>query len=376
MSTNTEHLVTRVLIVDDSATIRTLLKEIIDAEPDCEVVGFAGDGQAAIEMAAELRPDIVTLDLRMPGMDGYEAIPKIVEYGCRVIVVSGAEDKREIRTALDMMKLGPVEIVPKPGVGEQIGDFVSRVKSKVSLLAQASSASWPSLRTSTGENESISAKDIFAPPGEDPIVVFGGSTGAPGTMIEVLQSLPKPFPAPIIIAQHIANGFVGGLADWVGRDSGHKVEVARGGSLPMRGRVYLVPVPRGLKFGRNFRFTEPDTDEVRTGHGSISPSIDLLLKSAASIGARRVLAVLFSGMGRDGTAGLGELIERGGVGFVQDLESCVVPGIPGAVLEAGLDVDILHPDVIGEHITKWALATEQESRRTKSRAGESGKETE
>jgi two-component system chemotaxis response regulator CheB len=329
-----------VLIVDDSATIRQLLREILAAEPACQVVGLAANGEEAVRLARERRPDIVTLDLRMPGMDGYRALPEIRASGARVVIVSGADDQGEIRTAVDMMRLGAVSIVPKPQVGENIATFVQRVRHTVVALAQASTQELPTIQAllSAADPAKVKRERPALPTGRHRLVLFGGSTGAPTAMIEVLSQLPSPWSLPVVIAQHIALGFVGGLADWLSRDTGHRVEVARAGDVPRPGGVYLLPVPKGLMLGKGFVFAEPTMFSAPRGPASISPSIDLLFQSAADVAAHRVVGVLFSGMGRDGVKGMRALLDGGGTGLVQDPSCCVVPGIPGAAIGASLDV--------------------------------------
>jgi len=215
---------------------------------------------------------------------------------------------------------------------------VRRVQTTVTELALATTQTLPSVQALLRAADSGKRAALIPPGAGQRMVLFGGSTGAPGAMIEVLRELPKPFAAPIVIAQHIAAGFVGGMADWLTRDTGHKVGVAKAGEIPQPGRIYLLPVPKGLKFTDDFCFAAPRMAEVPVGRASISPSIDLLFSSAAQVDARSVIAVLFSGMGRDGVKGMRSLLVGGAIGMVQDPLTCVVPGIPGAAIEMQLDV--------------------------------------
>lgn len=337
----------RVLIVDDSKVMRSMLAWILDSSPRIEVVGFASDGQEAIERVDALKPDVVTMDIHMPVMDGYEATRRIMQTEPLPIVIVSVScipsDVAHVFEALEVGAVAAMEKPPGPGdpahreLADKLIDTVIAM-SEVRVIRR-----WhPAHHTST---------PVITPPaaGHGPnnlqLLALGASTGGPPALFEVLAGLPKPCPVPIAIVQHISAGFVNGLAEWLST-SGIPTQIACQGQVLMPGHAYIAPDGYQMKIDAQLRvICTGDPPE----HG-LRPSVSYFFRSVATHCGPRALGVLLTGMGTDGADSLKLMRDAGALTFAQDEESSVVHGMPGEAIRLNAATYISNPQGISAHL--------------------------
>jgi two-component system chemotaxis response regulator CheB len=323
----------RVLIVDDSQVVRTVLREGLSREPDIEVVGEAGDGVQALSLAAELRPDLVTMDLLMPIMGGTDASLRIMrECPCPILVVADAPGSTG-PLEQDALAGGALEVFHKPGEGF---DDIRRMVQ----VARARALAQPVIRRS-----------VPLRPSEVVAVGVVGSTGAPRVLRDLLAGLPADFPAPIVVVQHTERGFATALVSWLAAATKLTVKLACDGDSVAPGQVVVAGDDAHMELALDGRV------RLRSGEAvdGFRPSGTVLLSSLAAAFGRRALGVVLSGMGADGADGLGAIYAAGGTAVVEDPESAVVAGMPeralaratGAFVESGERLAWLVNELVG-----------------------------
>lgn len=323
-----------VLVVDDSRTARALLTAVLDADPDIEVVGQAVDGAEALDMTKQLRPSVVVMDIEMPVMDGFEATKRImVEQPTPIVIVTARDDSQQVEVALRAVRAGALTLIPKPhGPGTQGYDAqVRRIVTLVKALAEVKLVRQRADRT-----------DRELPVRDHPvsrrleIVGVAASTGGPAALYRFLEVLPRTLDVPVLVVQHIAKGFVEGLAQWLSTAAILPVCVAEDGQELAGYQVYIAPDDRHLEVDRGkIRLSRAEPD------GGFRPSANVLFRSLADEYGSAAAAVVLTGMGQDGLDGAGRLHDRGGLILAQDADSSAVFGMPRAVIDAGL------ADVVG-----------------------------
>ena len=316
----------RVLIVDDSAFARKVLRQILSASPGLDVVGTARDGLEALEKIAELKPDVITLDLVMPNLDGLGVLDGLPEQDApRVIVVSVSDADTELGAAA--LQAGAIDIVRKPTAlaTQQLYELEHELVRKVRLAAEA--------RSRRASRSEPLAAHLSAVRRHD-VIVLGTSTGGPQAITRLLAALPGDLPVPLLIALHIPAGYTEALAARLDTHSALAVREAEPGIVPRAGLVVLA---RG---GSHLRLCAvEDRIEValdhRLGSAQHAPSVDLLFESAVALYGARTLGVVLTGMGDDGLIGARAIREAGGSVLTESERSCVVYGMPRCVKEAG-----------------------------------------
>lgn len=337
----------RVVVIDDSLVAREMLCQILGSDRDIEVVGTAKDGQAGVDMVAALKPDLVTMDIHMPRMDGLEATERIMAFHpTPILVVSSSVHGEGMGAAFDALSAGALEVVKKPEPAdwaelERIGrDIIRRVKllANVKVITHVRGRR-PAARVGAAGKAALPAEG-FA------VVAIGSSTGGPSALATVLAALPADLPVPVLIAQHIADGFVPGLVSWLDGMARVRVKVAENGEQPEPGVAYMSPTGGNLEIaGRgSLRFVPPAADQLYI------PSADRLFATAAESFGARAVGVILTGMGADGAAGLKALADAGGATIAQDEKTSVVYGMPKAAVEAGAAREVLPIERIGERI--------------------------
>lgn len=321
----------RVLVVEDSSTQRGLLVAILEAEHDMEVVGFAATGGEAVRLATALKPDIITMDLRLPDIDGLEATRRIMENApTRIIVVTAHALKSDSQAVSAARDAGALALVEKPGLARgsqgQIDELLRTLRGMARIRVVRRRAVRPPDRPARHSGESPE------------VVVVGASTGGPAALQAILGALPATFPLPILIVQHIAAGFTEGMIEWLRPLCALPVQLATSGTpVPSHG-VFVAP--NGLHLVvRNRVMTLIDEPPVR-GH---RPSATLLFRSVAEEYGSRAVGVLLTGMGDDGASGLKDLKRLGARTIAQDEASSVVFGMPGAAIGMGAVDYVLPP---------------------------------
>ena len=331
---------TRVLVVEDSLTVRQRLLEVLATDPNVEVVGEAGDGRTAIELCQRLRPDLVTLDMMLPVMTGLAATEYIMaHFPTPILVVSASFNRGEVFKTYDALAAGAVDVIDKPSGTEAPGAWERAFLTAVRIVSRVKVITHPRARMSGWSG--LPARPAGGPAakrdGRLELLVIGVSTGGPGALVELLGALPADFPAPILIVMHIAVPFAAAFADWLGGQVGHDVRYGTPGESlsALAGSVRLAPPERHLvvRSGKLELTNDPERHSCR-------PSVDVLFESVARELGGATAACLLTGMGKDGAQGLLELRRAGAVTFAQDEQSSIVYGMPreAALLNAAMHV--------------------------------------
>jgi two-component system chemotaxis response regulator CheB len=323
----------RVLVAEDSLTVRRRLCEVLAADAEITVVGEAVDGKQAIELCQRLKPDVVTMDMMMPVMSGLSATEYIMAHcPTPILVVSSSMNRGEVFKTYEALAAGAVDVLDKPGADEPDGEWEARLVSTVKLVARIRVITHPRARLGAlGQSRLERAGAVAGPLAPIArtraceLVVIGASTGGPGAILDVLRGLRQPFPVPILFVLHIGEPFGMAFADWLDGQTGLRVAYAREGDRvdAAAGRVVMAPpdVHLAIRQGR-LRLTH---DPMRH---SCRPSVDVLFESVAREYGAGAVAVLLTGMGRGGAAGLLAIRRAGGFTIAQDEASSVVYGMP------------------------------------------------
>lgn len=313
----------RVLVADDSPTVCAALSALLEEEPTVEVVGTAKDGLEAVALAKKLRPDVVTMDVRMPKLDGLEATAAIMASApARILIVCSLTEDEQQELSFRAMAAGALEVLPKPvSTGPRaLRDWGMRVREAVLLMAE--------VPVITRRRSSDGGHLRFGSRGRIDAMGIAASTGGPPALATILSGLPATLPVPVLIAQHMAEGFVSGLVRWLGALSPMPVVLAQTG-MPLRaGHVYLPPD------GHDLGVVENGIAMVSRSAGGHCPSADWLLSSLAEVFGARSGGLVLTGMGDDGTEGLLAIRRAGGATLAQDEATSVVYGMPRAAWEA------------------------------------------
>ncbi len=341
----------RVLVVDDSELQRKLLATLFDADPDLTVVGRAVDGQEAIRHAATLRPDVITINLRMPGLDGLEVTRRIMQATpTPVVMVAAGISPEDRRLASEALAAGVLAIVAQPVPGPRGERAAAELVETVKRMAQVRVIRrWAPERGSTGQlrpvPDQLSTEPVnpprpilSSPPRRPALVAIGASTGGPQALQAILTRLPANFSVPIVIVQHIADGFAASVVDWLAPQCALPFQIARAGMRLDQPGIYLARTGRHLVV-QGQQLALSDAPSVR-GH---RPSVTLLFRSVAANYGARAIGILLTGMGDDGAAGLADLREAGAITVAQDKASSVVFGMPAAAIELGVVDHVLAP---------------------------------
>ena len=341
---------TRVLVVDDSPFVCRLLSSYFQSAPNFEVVGMVLNGRRALALVKERRPDVVTMDLEMPEVDGLEAVSRIVrECPTPVVVISGVSGKAATMT-LQALERGAVDFVLKYTPGANTDPKVLRLEilAKVRAAAnirvvrslaspgeyRASQAAAPVTRVSSETLPAADERPFFGD-----VVVFGASTGGPLALRELLADLPADYPGAIIVVQHIPGAFTGVLAAQLNLYTPLRVKEAAEGDVLARGTVFVAPGGLHLLLGSGRSVVLQRGPDV----GGHCPSIDVTMQSAAHLYGAKVKGVLLTGMGEDGGMGLAAIRAAGGVTYAQEFDSCVVAAMPQRAVEAGVVDHVARP---------------------------------
>jgi two-component system chemotaxis response regulator CheB len=346
----------RVLLVEDSATMRHHLRASLAADPDLRVVGEATDGMQAVELCGLLRPDVVTMDMMLPTMSGLVATEHIMaDFPTPILVVSSA-DRQELFNTYNALAAGAVDVLEKPRGDSTDAGWARRLCSAVRLVSRIRVITHPRARLD-GRDRAAPPKPAAAPrpvvegDGALQVVVLGASTGGPGTLTELLRALPPGFRTPVLCVQHIAASepFAVAFSDWLADQTGHNVSYALDGTpvSALRGRVVLAPPDRHLLVRDGI---------LRLSDGlprhSCRPAVDVLFESVAAEYGAAAAGCLLTGMGRDGAEGLLRMRARGAPTFAQDEASCVVYGMPREAALLGAAAYILPPAGIAARIAE------------------------
>jgi two-component system chemotaxis response regulator CheB len=356
----------RVLVVDDSALMRKLIPQILAADPTIEVVGTAMDGSFGLRKIEELKPQVVTLDLEMPGMNGIDMLKRVMRmiYPVPVIVVS-AHSTEGASITLKALGLGAFDFVAKPqDVSTRMPEIAAELIAKIKAAAQSKGVPLPIL-PGTVNLEKAQPTAGKAP---SKIVVIGVSTGGPNALQYVFAQLPRDFPGTILVVQHMPENFTEMFARRLDDTCALRVKEAQSGDLLLPGRILICPGSRHLKVKRlPLGDVALLSDEPRV-HGH-RPSADVLFRSAAEEFADRTVAVLMTGMGDDGAEGLGTVKAAGGMTIAQSEDTCVVYGMPKAAIDRGYAIRVVPLDAMASTLIAQCAPEGRESGRKDAKSG-------
>ena len=359
MSTTTP---ARVVVVDDSALMRNIVTRSL-TRAGVEVVGSARDGDEALALCERERPDAMTLDLTMPGLDGLgvlRALRARADSNIPVVVVSAFSAAHGAR-AVDALAEGAFDLVPKPTANESLDTFIENLGAKVKLaaasrrtrrLAHKGLTLTPIRPAAADDGARLTPRRSLTAARSAKLVLIATSTGGPRALASLVPELPAPLGVGTLIVQHMPAGFTGSLATRLDASSALNVREATGGEKLDAGTALLAPGGRHLRLACDRRTTLTDEPAV----GGLRPRADLLIEDAARVYGERMLLVVLTGMGNDGLRGAREVHRRGGRILVESEDSCTVYGMPRAIVDAGLADDVLDLGRLAEAISNEARA--------------------
>ena len=327
----------KVLIIDDSSLMRQALKSVLEEDPSVEVIGAAKDGKEGVEKAFALKPDVITMDLKMPVMSGVEAIEKIMEeMPIPIIVVSSMETDVIVKA----LSIGAMDFV---AVTADIETISKELVEKIKIASRVR----PLRRMKLKPCIPSSAKGVLGKKASS-VVVIGVSTGGPQALQEVTTKLPKDFHGGILVVQHMSKGFIDGLAEWLNATSCLEVRVAKAGDELKTGVIFLAPDSYNMYISKDGIIMLKEYTGKALAH---TPSIDETMKSVAESYGEDSVGVIMTGMGQDGVAGIKAIRKAGGRTIAQDQASSVVFGMNKVAIEAGLIDKIVSLSNIADEIT-------------------------
>jgi two-component system, chemotaxis family, protein-glutamate methylesterase/glutaminase len=345
----------KVLIVEDSRAAQELIKHILSSDPDIEVIGTANNGVEALKFLEKKKPDVVTMDLYMPKMDGFETTRTIMEtQPVPIVVVSASLDPAEVEKTWQAIGAGAVTVLEKPrGYGGKTGsEDAAKLVQTVKLMSQVKVVRrWGRLR-----EKSPTAPDgnrvplVTTKDQKIEIVAIGASTGGPHVLRTLLSSLPGDFALPIAVVQHIAEGFTEGFVRWLDQCCSLNVCLAENRQTVQPGHVYVAPSGFQMKLEKKNRISL-SADGSENG---LKPSVASLFRSIAKEFGARAVGVLVTGMGKDGAREMKLMREEGAVTIAQDKESSVVHGMPGEAIKIGAVQHVLSPEAMAQMLKRLA----------------------
>ncbi|MEG4324545.1 chemotaxis-specific protein-glutamate methyltransferase CheB [Microcoleus sp. herbarium5] len=335
----------KLLLVEDSPVVTLVLKRIFDSSPDIQVVGTACNGLEGLELIPKLQPQVICTDLNMAPMNGLEFTEEVMKkYPLPILVISASVQANDTQNVFQVLRAGALDVFPKP-IGGLVSDYArlaNQLIAKVKILSGVKVFTRHQKKMPTEDhnplvrinqapvhNYKFSNENVNSPTIK--VLAIGASTGGPQALYAIISKLPASFPVPIICVQHISEGFLQGLVDWLGYESKLPVKIAAFGELPQAGIVYFPPEKRHLELDSQGRFVYSE-DLHAAGH---CPSVTVTFKSVANFYSRAAAGVLLTGMGRDGADGMLAIAREGGLTIAQDEASCIVFGMPKEAIALG-----------------------------------------
>ena len=350
----------KVLIVDDSALFRKVIGDILESDPMIEVIGTANNGKSAVIKNQQLNPDVITMDIEMPIMDGLAALKEIVSTNPKPVVMMSVLTQYGADATFKALDIGAVDFVPKPSskvqlTNEEIGELlISKVKNVPGYKLKISSdlLTGKHLDQRPAKEESVEIVRSFSRgTTSDKLIAMGTSTGGPSALLDVFQRFPNNFPSPVVVVQHMPQGFTRAFAERLNANSRLAVKEAEDGDKLAPGCGFIAPGNLHLSIeGKtgNRKIRIYDGDKV-TGH---KPSIDVLFHSVAETAGKDSIGVIMTGMGKDGAEGIMKIKEKGGYTFAQDEKTSVVYGMNRVAVQLGAINEIVPLNEITKKIVE------------------------
>jgi two-component system chemotaxis response regulator CheB len=373
----------RVLLVDDSPVVLMVLKRLLAAASDIEIVGSARNGQEALDLLPALQPAVICTDYHMPIMNGLELTQRVMsQFPCPILVISTSVHPKENEyNVFRLLEAGAVDIFPKPELDNALSHelFRQELINKIKVLAGVKVFTRYSLRSNTVGQETGGRETPSLPPAAKEkaetlnnanssppfffspsirAIAIGASTGGPQALHTLLTQLPADLPLPVFCVQHISEGFLQGLINWLAVTCRLPIKIAQAGELPLPGVIYFAPERMHLEFGRQGRFVCTASAPI-DGH---CPSVTVLLRSAARHYGSGLIGIVLTGMGKDGAAGMQDVALAGGTTIAQDEQSSIVFGMPKEAIALGVVKHVLPIDEIPVMLTKMLSTTHKSYR--------------
>jgi two-component system chemotaxis response regulator CheB len=337
----------RVLVVEDSATVRHRLCEALSEDSGIEVAGTAETGHGAVEQTRALRPDVITMDIMLPGMNGLTATEQIMAHlPTPILVVSAADNRCEAFTTYEALRAGAVDALDKPTGDISDDEWDRRLRSAVRVVSKVAVITHPRAKLTRLRPAPTQPPSTVAVPADAPqLVAIGASTGGPAAVVDLLNAVPPDIGVPILLVQHIGAAFSQSYVEWLDGQTRHRAVCARDGDPIRPGRVTVASADRHLtvRDGRLRLDDGPQRHHCR-------PSVDVLFESVAREYPAAATGCLLTGMGRDGAAGLLAMRRTGCRTFAQDEASCVVYGMPREAVLLDAAEEVLPPAEIGRRL--------------------------
>ena len=343
----------RVLIVDDSAVVREHLRRIISADGRLEVAGVAATGEEAIEMVKSIAHDVISMDIHLPGIQGFEATRRIMALRPTPIVIVSGIELPEVNLSMEALRCGALSLVEKPAAAthESFNALASRLCTQLALMSEVKVVKQRGLSL----RRSFLPSDRATSAGGYAMVGIGASTGGPNAIMQVLNGLGRNFPLPVVLVQHMTPGFVGGFAEWLAGVTPFPVSVVRARTKLNPGHAYVAPSGFHLAIdGLSARLE--DTPPI----GNHRPSVTALFSSIARSFAASAIGVLLTGMGEDGASGLHDIRAAGGFTITEAESTAIVYGMPAAAVRIGAACEVLPLGDIGQRILALPLSGSKE----------------
>ncbi len=342
----------KVLLVEDSPIATIVLKRIFDASPEIQVVGTACNGLEALELIPKLQPEVICTDLNMAQMNGLEFTQEVMKkYPRPILIISASVQANDTQNVFQLLKAGALDVFPKPigGLASDYDRLANELIAKVKILSGVKvftrhqklgvieTGDRPITQTNQLpiQNYKLSSKNLNSQTIK--LLALGASTGGPQALHSIISQFPANLPVPVICIQHISEGFLQGLVDWLGCESKLPVKIAHLGEFPQAGTVYFPPEKRHLELDCEGRFIYSEAAQ----EAGYCPSVTVTFKSVANFYGRGAAGVLLTGMGRDGAEGMLAIARVGGLTIAQDRVSCVVFGMPKEAIALGAAQHVL-----------------------------------
>ncbi len=328
-----------VLIVDDSGLTREVLSRILEMDPAIRVIGMAENGKQAIELTQKLKPDVITMDIQMPVLDGFAAVEQIMAYyPTPILILSSVLDKGGIYSTFNALAIGAVDVMEKPSavpntLWSKMGDTLIKKVKTVSKAKVITHVKGKIKEFPKPQRNVVS----FRKPKRHEVVGIGASTGGPSVLMEILKHVPPDYSTAILVVQHMAEGFTRSFVEWLKTACKVNITLAEEGVRIEKGQVFIAPD------GFHTIVTKKKTIGLVSGKpvNNVKPSVDMLFNSLAEIYGESTVGILLTGMGVDGAEGLKRIKESGGIAIAQSEESCTIFGMPKAAIEQGAVSKIL-----------------------------------
>lgn len=340
----------KVLIVDDSPTIQELMNYILSSDNSIKVIGIVNNGEAAIKFIEKNKPDVITMDIGMPGMNGFEATRRIMETNpTPIIVITGLFDSQDIDRTFQAIDAGAVSVIEKPTAINDKGfhQIAENIINMVKLMSEVKVIKRKPAYKNTKINLSTDIK-VINDLSDIKIVVIGVSTGGPPVLQTIFSKLSSNIKIPILVVQHIMPGFLNGLVDWLSQVTEYPIHIAAQGERTLPGHIYFAPDGFHMEIRSNGQILLT-TAEKENG---LRPAVSCLFRSVLNCYGKKSMAILLTGMGSDGAKELKQLKDKGAITVAQDKDTSIVYGMPGEAVKLNAATYVLSPKKIAELLGK------------------------